>query len=79
MLGGSLCFIEACEATIVTFVESPRLVYRNIGLADLLEDCLKCDIGPGKHRRVRQIKLVASIKQGFASSMGLRNTFPFHK
>lgn len=61
IFGSGLSLVEAGESSIVALVQSPRLLYWYVRLADLLEDDLEGVLSPGQDRSERQVKLVVGI------------------
>ena len=71
MLGGSFCLVETSQTSIMSLVESPALLDREISLANLSEDSLESGLSSLEDTGVTNIKAVALILQSLASSNSL--------
>lgn len=74
MLSSRLCLVEARQATIVPFIETPSLVDGDICLTNLFQHCLQGNLGSFQHRSKSHIKVIASVFESFPSCMSLLDT-----
>lgn len=71
ILGSSLGFVETGEATVVSLIQPPSLLSRQIGLSDFGKNGAQSLLSTGEERSVGNVKLVSSILQGLAGSGSL--------
>ena len=71
MLSCSLCLVKSSQSSIMSLIQPPALLNRQVRLANFSEDSLQCRLGSLEDAGVTNIKLVASILECLTSRDGL--------